>query len=142
MDFKSIIKKKGLGDIFLLVALIATVCSLILYIKTGITVFNPKLSNSVIASLIAALVLEALLLAIGSKIGKYVVYLLLLYSLIEYINTQATYIANIFVAIDGSTFSAGFICTIISFILGVAGALVSGILAKDESELFAKEKTV
>lgn len=137
---KQFLWPKGLSDIFLLIALITTIAGLIGYVLTGITIFQTKLYNSVIVSLSVLLVLEILFLVFNSKMGKYACFVLSIYSLISYIGSQATYLANILVSIDGSTFSAGFILTILALILTFATTLVSAILAKDEQTLLAMEE--
>lgn len=134
-DFKKLIRSKGLSDIFLAASEILAILGLIGYYQTGITIFNPTLSSSVIAPLIVAIVFGALLCVIGSKAGKYIDYLLLLFVFLEYINSQITYVANILVAIDGSTLSSGFILTCLALFLAFVFALVSGILSKDEKSL-------
>lgn len=135
----SIIKRKGLGDIFMAAALLLAIVGLILYCLTGATIFNPNLNSKVIASLGVAVGLSILFLVFSTKMGRYLVYLLLLFAFIEFINSQVTYIANVFVAIDGSTFSASFVGTFLSILLAAILAFVSGILTKDEAEIFRLE---
>jgi hypothetical protein len=139
MSLLKIIKKKGLTDIFLVLSFVGALISLILYSVFGVTIFNPHLSLAVIVTLSLVLVLEILLGLFGSKMGKYLAFLLVLYALMEYINSQATYVANVFVAIDGSTLSASFLGTFILMLVSLIGALVSAILAPDEAVLFRKE---
>ena len=45
-----------------------------------------------------------------------------------FIYSQVTYIANVFVAIDGYTFTAGFIATAVMYVLSFVFTLMSGIL--------------
>lgn len=132
---KKLITKKGLSDIFLLAAWVMTICGLVGYMNSGVTDFNPSLSNAVIVPLSFLVALGVILLVYGSKYGKILYYAIAIYALVEYINTQATYITNVFVSIDGSTFSVGFILTIIALILAFGLSLTSAILAKDDLDL-------
>ncbi len=129
---KKMIKDKGLSDIFLALSLISSIIALIMYYQSGITDFTISLSSAVTGSLIAIIVLSVIFLVFSSKIGKYLTFVLWIFAFVSYISNQVNYIANVFVAIDGSSFSGGFICCMIFFIVGIASSLVSGILAKDE----------
>ena len=125
---KSFFKNKGVGYYLLVPALICAVLSLILYHQTGITAFNPALSTTAIVCLwiSAGLCLFSLILEI--KPVKYAAYLICLFGFIGYIQSQITYITNVFVAIDGSSFSAGFIATAAAFALAFILMLLSAIL--------------
>jgi hypothetical protein len=139
---KYFMRHKTLSDAFLAAGFLFAILALVFYLKTGITDFNPKINSAATTSLIVVLVLSFLLLFFGSKNGKYLAFLLVLYSFIQYLSSQATYIANVFVAIDGSTFSAGFIVTFLMYVFSFSFFLVSGILGTDEiAYLMEKEKT-
>lgn len=133
------LKNRGLSDIFIILALIFGVINLILYLNFGATIFNPKLSGSVTGSLISIIVISSLALLLNSKLLKYATFLVYLYSFVEYINTQVTYITNIFVGIDNTEVTSSFICLMIFFVLGLAFSLVSGILSKDEIAVYRGE---
>lgn len=133
-------KTKDLSDAFLAGSFLCTLLSLILYCTTGTNEFATSLSSVLIAFLAVSLVLQLGLFYFGSKAGKYLSYLLLLYAFFYFIYTQITYIANVFVSIDGNSFSGGFIATIIFLLLAWALSLVAGILAKDEEDLIRSMK--
>jgi hypothetical protein len=138
---KKFLFPKSLSDIFVALSLIASVCALTGYLKTGVTIFNPVLEKAVIITAGIGIGLNFIFLVFNSKIGKYSCYLIMLFSFIEYLSSQITYVANIFVAIDGSTFSAGFIFTCVSFILAWVLDLTGAILADDEVDVWnGKEK--
>ena len=59
---------------------------------------------------------------------RYVAYLFCLYAFMWFIYSQVTYIANIFVAIDGYTFSGGFIATAVMYVLSFLFTLLAAIL--------------
>lgn len=139
MAFLSLIRKKNWGDVFLALSFILALAGLILYLNFGTTIFNPTLSMKLVVVIIVCLCFEGILLLIGSKIGKYIVFLLLLYAFIEYLGTQITYIANVMVAIDGSSFSASFLVTSGALVFSSLFALVSAIMAFDEKKMFHQE---
>lgn len=127
------IKNKGISEILILLTFIFTIINLILYCQSGVTIFNPNLYQSVIISLSFAIFLEGFTLIFNSKIIKYSIFILLLYSFIEYIYSQITYIANVFVAIDNSSFSLPMIFLFIFYILSIGLSLTGAIISKSES---------
>ena len=130
---------KSLSGILMLSSLASGLVTLILYLFTGVTAFTPKLSTPMIIFLIVGLVLGAVSLFIPkfSKQIKYLVYIAFLFAMLMYISTQITYIANIFVAIDGTSFSASFIIT---FILVIASFVLALISANKEKDLLEGEE--
>ena len=85
-----------------------------------------------------------------SKILCELSFLISFLSFLFYINSQLTLITNVFVSIDGTTFSAGFIFNFIFGILSLGLALSASILedrilpksirfAKKEDEIHVKE---
>lgn len=129
------IKNKGLSEIFILVSLILTIITLSLYCVSGVTIFNPNLYQSVIISLSFAMILEIFTVIFNSKVVKYSTFILLLYSFIQYIYSQVTYIANVFVAIDNSSFSLPMIFIFIFYILSLGLTLAAAIISKNENYL-------
>lgn len=119
---------KGVGYYLTLPALIFCIVALCLYKQNGVTSFNPELNPSAIAYISVCIALCVISLIIDFKPIKYVAYLLCLYSFMWFIFSQVTYIANVFVAIDGYTFTSGFISTMVFFILSFIFVLLSGIL--------------
>ena len=69
--------------------------------------------------------------ALAVRLLRYVAFLLTFFGFIRFIGTQATYIANVFVGIDGNTFTAGFLCaavfSVLSFVLMLVAGCLSGI---------------
>jgi hypothetical protein len=129
------IQNKNWGDLIFALAFLALIGALVGYLVSGVTIFAPSLSQKVLIPLILLVVLAALLLVFGSKLGKYAVFMITIYAFIEYLKTQATYLANIIVSIDGSTFSTGFILTSVCFALALILSLTSAIMAPDEVDL-------
>lgn len=107
----------GLSFVFGLIALI-------LYTTNGITEFNPNLSLNVILGLSLGLAFIVVSLILPKlRITLYLPFLMFLYGFLEYLVSQDTYIANIFVGIDTTGISSTFvmIClfSALSFILPI-----------------------
>ncbi len=104
----------GLSFVFGLIALI-------LYTTNGTTEFNPNLSLNVILGLSLGLAFIVVSLILPKlRITLYLPFLMFLYGFLEYLVSQDTYIANIFVGIDttgiSSTFVMIFLFSALSFI--------------------------
>ena len=125
-------KKPTDGKIQMLCALMLYVAALIGYLLTGRNEFNTVLSLKVVIPLAAAIALSLAMVIRGVKMVKYLLYLCGLYAWAEYIVTQVNYIANVFVAIDGTTFSVGFLLTLAAGLLAWIMALSSAICQKTE----------
>lgn len=121
-------QKKGVGFYLAIPAFVFALLALIYYNKTGVTEFNPTLSKSAIACLWISMGLTLVSLALDFKPVRYLAYLVCLYGFFGYIASQATFIVNVFVAIDGNTFGSGFIATVVFFVLAFVLMLLSGIL--------------
>lgn len=125
-------QKRGRSFVYMAASLVLTAAMLIAYTATGITTFTPVLSGKVLALLWVCLILGAVLTAVEVKMGKYALYLLLLWMWLEYLFYNASYISNVLVGIDGNTFSAGFILTAGLGLLSWLFALLSAITQKNE----------
>lgn len=125
---KEFFAKRGVGYYLTLPALIFCILALCLYYKNGITSFNPELNVGAIATIIVSIVLCGVSLVADFKVVRYLAYLLCLGSFMGFVLSQATYIANVFVAIDGYTFTSGFIATAVLYVLSFVFILLAGIL--------------
>lgn len=121
---------KGVGYYLSLLGLACGIAALVLYYQTGITDFSPSLDTSAIVSCWIFMALCLVSLVLDFKEVRYVAYLVGLYAFMAYVGSQATYIANIFVSIDGSVFSAGFIATAVFFVLAFVIMLVAALMTK------------
>ena len=130
MEKKPFLAGRGAGYYLALPALALGVLAYVFYAKHGITEFNPALSQKAIAAVLAGAALCLVSLFFERKPIKYLAYLAYLYAFMAFLNSQITYIVNVFVSIDGSTFSAGFLLTAVSFLLAMLLALVAAILTK------------
>lgn len=129
MNFiKKFFADKGVGYYLTAFALVFSVISLVLYGKNGITKFSATLNTSAIVCLWITIALLAVSLVFQFKQVKYVAYFACLFGLFGFVQSQATYIANVFVAIDGNSFSGGFIATTVFFVLAVLFSLLSAAL--------------
>ena len=125
---KKFLAAKGVGYYLTLVACVLAAIALVLYGENGITKFSAKLDTSAIVCLWITIVLLAGSLVYELKQVKFAAYFVCLFGFFGFIRSQATYIANVFVAIDGNTFSEGFIATAVIFFLAFVFALLSAIL--------------
>ena len=124
---KSFLRDKGLGYFLALPTVILAVASILLYRKNGITEFSPNLNQRAIYAAWAAAALSAASLALDHKIIKYAAYLAALYACMEFLSSQVTYIANVFVSIDGTSFSSGMLQTFGCFLAAAVVGLVAAI---------------
>ena len=122
-------KSKGIGWFLAIPAAICAAAAALLYQNTGVTEFSPALYPSALYTAWAAAALSLISLALNWKPLKYAAYLLALYSFIQYIASQATYIVNVFVSIDGTTFSSGMIATAAAYVLAIVIGLIAAITA-------------
>ncbi len=129
---KKLLLKRGPSFYILSVSAVFALAALILYLATGTNDFTPSLSGKVIGLLCVTLIGAVLFSAFELKAGKYAVYLLGLWAWLEFIASQVNYLANIFVSIDGSTFSAGFIMTLVCGALSFGCALASAVVQREE----------
>ena len=129
---KEMLCRRGISFWFMLASFVLALAALVLYLLTGTNDFTPSLSGKVICLFSLSLAGAALFSVLEVKAGKYAVYLIGLGAWLEFIISQVNYLTNIFVSIDGSTFSSGFILTFICGALAWAFALVSAIAQKKE----------
>ncbi|MCD8295164.1 MAG: hypothetical protein LUE27_07990 [Clostridia bacterium] len=130
-DFKGFIKNRGVSLYISLIALVCGVAALILYAVTGVTAFTSSLNYGLIAALVVGIVINVASTILGEKLLKYAAYAVYLFALLQYVYVEITYIANVFVSIDGTSFSASFIMTFILCIAAAALMFASAVLAKD-----------
>lgn len=150
---KKFLSGRGVGFYLTLPAVIMCIIAICLYSKNGVTSFNPELNKKAIAYIGAGIALCVVCVALDCadafinvralklciKPLKYVAYLLCLYAFMWFIYSQVTYIANVFVAIDGYTFTSGFIATVVMYVLSFVFVLLSAAL--NNWKPWAREKT-
>lgn len=132
---KNFFKERGLGFYLAIVAMIIAIITIFLYKAIGITVFSPTLNQQTILFLILGSVVIAISLVMSlisnkninmfTRLVRYIAYLMYLYAFIMFIYSQINFIANVFVAIDGNSFSGTFILTLIFYILACVLTVVS-----------------
>lgn len=125
---KELSKKEIVSLSFLLGSLLFGLLFLIFYLNFGAIIFHPDIEANVIitacfslALLLAGFVFPSKLLLEGS-------FLLSFLSFLFYLNSQLTFITNVFVSIDQTSFSIGFIFNFLFGILSFVFSLVSSIL--------------
>lgn len=97
-------------------------------VKTGSRPLTPSSIPVRLHILSSASLSASSALFVDFKPIRYVAYLFCLYAFMWFIYSQVTYIANIFVAIDGYTFSGGFIATAVMYVLSFLFTLLAAIL--------------
>ena len=132
MKIKEFFARKGVGYYLLLPALICAVAALVLYTQTGITQFNPSLSTAALVCLGISAGLCLVSLIFEFKPIKYLAYLICLYGFFAYVQSQITYIANVFVSIDGNSFTATAVLFLLAFVLMLVSAILTGKKKKEE----------
>lgn len=124
-----LLKKKSIYFLFVIVVL--DIVALILYYNFGTSVFIPDLSSDVITLLIVGMVLGIAIAFVPFKLAYVALYAIQLFACFEYLASQATFIANVFTAIDGTTFPAAFYVIIICTLGGAVLSLVGMALLKE-----------
>ena len=127
---KNFLKNRGVGYYLTPIAMALLVAAICLYAANGVTAFSPKLEARAIVYAAISLAVCLATLVVDFKPLKYVAYLLGLYAFMWFVYSQVTYIANVFVAIDGYAFSAGFVATLVCYVAAAVVALVSAITDK------------
>ena len=127
---KNYFSTRTLGFFVTIPAMIFAVAGLLAYRAYGITEFSPALSVESQAGFVAGIALCAVSLVLEYRPVRFFGYLALLYACLTCMTAQATYIVNIFVSIDGTTFSDGFILTAVFSVLAWITALAATILTK------------
>ena len=132
---KSFFRERSLGFYLAIPAMIIALITIFLYKEIGITVFSPTLNKQTIIFLVLGIVFTAISLAMNFVPCKYVTmcekpvrfaaYLMYLYAFLMFIYSQINFIANVFVAIDGNSFSSTFILTMVFYILACVLTAVS-----------------
>lgn len=115
-----------------LAALVLTIVMLVSYCLTGKSTFTPVLSTKVLGMMGACILLNALFTRFAVKLGKYAMYLLGLWTWLEFLLSQLSYISNVLVGIDGNLFSVGFLLTTVAGLFAWIAALASAVRQKEE----------
>ena len=119
----------------MLPALVFAVLALIFYLNSVDTKFG-SVSMSAEITFIIGIVLCALSLFLDFREIKFAACAVLLYACLDSISSQANYITNVLVSIDGNSFSTGFICAGIFSLLAWILALIAS--KRTENRLIEK----
>ena len=133
---KDFLRERSLGFYLAIPAIIIAFITIFLYKKIGITVFSPTLNKETILFLILGIIFTVISLGMTfipfkyvkmfAKLVRFIAYLMYLYAFLMFVYSQVNFIANVFVAIDGNSFSATFILTMVFYILA---CLLTGLSA-------------
>lgn len=118
--------------IFQLGSILFSILFLLFYIFFGNTVFHPSYEIEIFIFSIVVLLLSVFSFIYPNKIIEEVNFAFSLLAFIFYINTQLTYITNIFVGIDNTSISIGFVFNFLFGILSFSFILTSSILEKND----------
>lgn len=129
---KTMLKERGISFYFMIASFVFALVTWILYAVTGANEFTPELSGKVLALLIVFTLLTVAVSVVEVKLAKYATYIFGFWAWLEFIIWNANYLANVFTAIDGESFSAEFILTVVFGALAWIAALVSAILQKQD----------
>ena len=127
---KKFLAGKGVGYYLTLPAIAFCIAALCLYRANCVTAFNPELNKNAIAYIIVCLAICVVSLVVDFKPIRYIAYLFGMYAFLWFIFSQVTYIANVFVAIDNTSFTSGFIATAVMYVLSFVFTLLAAILSK------------
>ncbi len=111
--------------VLMIIALVLGVVGLLAYIKSGVTEFTPTLSRAALIGFGVGIGLSFISLFLNWKALRFCAYLALLYALLKSVSVQATYIVNVFVSIDGNSFSLGFLLTASATLIAAVIALIA-----------------
>lgn len=134
INFYEFIKSRGVSLYVSLTALACGIAAIALYSATGVTSFTPELDYGLIAALAIGIALNAASSVLGEKLLKYACYIVYLFAWLQFIYVEITYIANVFVSIDGTSFTASFVLTFILCLLAAVLMFVSAVMARDYLE--------
>ena len=145
--FKNYMASRTAADWVMVLAAVVLVVAAVLYSQTGAQpAFRITVSGGVVAACVIAALLALASAALQWDILGYVAYLLALWSLLQFIVTQLSYIANVLVAIDGNTFTPAFIATAVllavAAVMALVSAILTGVLRKSRAKKLAKEAAV
>ena len=128
------IKENLVSNILLGVGIILSLAAGILYALTGVTIYTAQsLDGMALAMPFVCVGLGLLSIPFGFKMVKYIDYLAALLAFLAFLRFEVSYIVNVFVGIDRTSFSAPFILNFAFLILAVVCFLVSAILQKEVS---------
>ena len=126
-DIKRLLK---IHTILLILGLVLEIAALVVYNITGVNEFNATLSSPVLVFTIISIVLASIILVLRVlsideiKIVKLHLdivivanYVIALFAFMFYAISQANYLANVLVSIDGNTISFTFVLTVALFVL-------------------------
>ena len=135
------IRTRGVGYILTIPAIAVAIAAMVLYKQTGISVYSTRYNQAIFSSQWAGLILCAISLFTGlipvkfaddiSKVVRTAGYLMLLYAILQYVYTQATFLGAVFVAIDVNLYEPlipGFISTIVTMGVAAVIALLATVL--------------
>lgn len=117
---------------FAVAAFALTIIMLVSYCLSGRSTFTPVLSTKVLVMMAGCILLDGLFSLLEVKLGKFAMYLLGLWTWLEFLLSQLSYISNVIVGIDGNQFSIGFLLTAAAGLLAWVAALISAIRQKQE----------
>lgn len=131
---------KSKSTYILLGAAVLNLIALILYFNFGTSIFIPKLSSTVILLMTIGVVLPLLTIFLPLEIFYIAPYAVGLLSCFLYLASQASFIVNVFVGIDGTTFSLPFYAIVFCSLGAALLTLVAMSCVKENKKLKTNQK--
>lgn len=135
--------KKSVKSVHFYLTLAAAVCTIIglfLYLSIdGTSAYLKEISDTAVALYAVGFALTLVVLLVPFKMAYILVFCITLCAPLVYLTSQASFIVNVFVAIDGQSFSAAFILAAL-FPLISAGLIMASCVLVKEPALFAENK--
>lgn len=130
---------KSVGFYLMLGAFVCTLIGLILYLSIdGTSAYLKEISQTAVALYIAGIVFSIIVLFVPFKMAYVLTFCLTLSAPLVFLTSQASFIVNVFTAIDGQSFSVAFILAAVFPIIATGLIIASCILLK-EPALFAEK---
>ncbi len=139
--FLEYIKKsvKSVHFYLMLGAFVCTLIGLLLYLSIdGTSAYLKEISQTAVALYVVGIVFSIVVLFLPFKMAYLFVFCVLLSAPLVYLTSQASFIANVFTAIDGQSFSAAFILAAV-FPFIAAGLTIASLVLVKEPALFAEK---
>lgn len=131
---------KSVHFYLMLGAFACTLIGLVFYLSIdGTSAYLKEISDTAVALYVLGFVLTLAVLFAPFKIAYILVFCITLCAPLVYLTSQASFIVNVFVAIDGQSFSAAFILAAL-FPLIAAGLIMASCVLVKEPALFAEKQ--
>lgn len=130
---------KKISTYLLAGVVVLNIIALCLYVNLGVSVFVPTLSGAAITFMVLGIVLPFAAAFSPYKLQFIALYAFNLLACFQYLSSQASFIANVFVGIDGTSFPASFFIIVIFELIAAALSLVAMFFVKEPAAQRAQQ---